>query len=155
MESKEWTRSSRGRSHWFKFSDATLWQNGYRVSTQQRHLPPHHIANLWQMSFRLLVLVNCKKLNLCTNSIDKIANLNGLKNLVILDLARNNVKNLTGLDAVGDTLEQLWISYNAVEKLKGIQVAKKLKSLQITNNKIKVKFMKTKLNGHLARLDST
>jgi len=76
-------------------------------------------------------------LNLCTNSIDKIANLNGLKNLVILNLARNNIKNLTGLDAVGDTLEQLWISYNAVEKLKGIQVAKKLKILQITNNKIK------------------
>ena len=107
------------------------------------------------MSFRLLVLVNCKKLNLCTNSIDKIANLNGLKNLVILNLARNNIKNLTGLDAVGDTLEQLWISYNAVEKLKGIQVAKKLKILQITNNKIKVKFMKTNLDGHLARPDST
>ena len=106
------------------------------------------------MFFRLLVLVNCKKLNLCTNSIDKIANLNGLKNLVILNLARNNIKNLTGLDAVGDTLEQLWISYNAVEKLKGIQVAKKLKILQITNNKIKVKFMVTKPNGHLARPDS-
>ena len=87
---------------------------------------------------------------MCTNSIDKIANLNGLKNLVILNLARNNIKNLTGLDAVGDTLEQLWISYNAVEKLKGIQVAKKLKILQITNNKIKVKSMKTKLDGHLA-----
>ena len=94
-------------------------------------------------------------MNLCTNSIDKIANLNGLKNLVILNLARNNIKNLTGLDAVGDTLEQLWISYNAVEKLKGIQVVKKLKILQITNNKIKVRFMKTNLDGHLAHPDST
>ena len=98
-------------------------------------------AIYWQIFFRLLVLVNCKKLNLCTNAIDKIANLNGLKNLVILNLARNNIKNLTGLDAVGDTLEQLWISYNSVEKLKGIQVAKKLKILQITNNKIKVKYL--------------
>merc|ERR1711970_1346631 len=45
-----------------------------------------------KMDTALLVLVNCKKLNLCTNSIDKIANLNGLKNLVILNLARNNIK---------------------------------------------------------------
>ena len=31
-------------------------------------------------------------------------NLNGLKNLKILALSRNNIKNLNGLDAVGDTL---------------------------------------------------
>lgn len=30
-------------------------------------------------------------------------------------------------DAVADTLEQLWISYNLIEKLKGIAVLKKLK----------------------------
>ena len=30
-------------------------------------------------------------------------------------------------EAVGDTLEQLWISYNNIEKLKGIGVLKKLK----------------------------
>ena len=30
-------------------------------------------------------------------------------------------------DAVADTLEQLWISYNSIEKLKGIAVLKKLK----------------------------
>jgi len=30
-------------------------------------------------------------------------------------------------EAVGDTLEQLWISYNNIEKLKGINVLKKLK----------------------------
>lgn len=34
---------------------------------------------------------------------------------------------LHGQEAVGDTLEELWISYNLVEKLKGIQVLKKLK----------------------------
>jgi hypothetical protein len=30
-------------------------------------------------------------------------------------------------EAVGDSLEELWISYNNIEKLKGINVLKKLK----------------------------
>ena len=30
-------------------------------------------------------------------------------------------------EAVGDTLEELWISYNLIEKLKGINVLKKLR----------------------------
>lgn len=47
--------------------------------------------------------------------------------LKILSLARNSIKSLTGLEAVGDTLEELWISYNYIEKLKGINVLKKLK----------------------------
>uniref|UniRef100_A0A8D0G7Q6 Dynein light chain n=1 Tax=Sphenodon punctatus TaxID=8508 RepID=A0A8D0G7Q6_SPHPU len=37
------------------------------------------------------------KLSLSTNCIEKIANLNGLKNLRILSLGRNNIKNLNGL----------------------------------------------------------
>ena len=45
---------------------------------------------------------------------------------------------VNGLDAVGDTLEELWISYNNIEKLKGITVLKKLKVLKMTNNKVKV-----------------
>ena len=75
---------------------------------------------------------------LSTNAIDKIANLNGLKCLRILSLSRNNIKNLNGLDAVGDTLQELWISYNNIEKLKGINVLKRLKVLKMTNNKVKV-----------------
>ena len=49
------------------------------------------------------------------------------ENLKILSLGRNLIKNLTGLEAVSDTLEQLWISYNLIEKLKGITVLSKLK----------------------------
>ena len=45
---------------------------------------------------------------------------------------------VNGLDAVGDTLEELWISYNNIEKLKGITLLKKLKVLKMTNNKVKV-----------------
>ncbi|CAI9733084.1 Dynein light chain 1, axonemal [Octopus vulgaris] len=73
-------------------------------------------------------LAACEHLSLSTNNIEKIANLNGLKNLKILSLGRNKIKVLTGLDAVGETLEQLWISYNLVEKLKGINVLKNLRA---------------------------
>ena len=59
------------------------------------------------------------------------------ENLKILSLGRNNIKSLTGLEAVGDTLEELWISYNFIEKLKGINVLKKLKVLYMSNNSVK------------------
>lgn len=78
-----------------------------------------------------------RKLSLSTNCIEKITNLNGLKNLRILSLGRNNIKALTGLEAVGDTLEELWISYNLIEKLKGIQCMRNLKVLYMSNNLVK------------------
>eukprot|EP00800_Vazella_pourtalesii_P002277 TRINITY_DN1208_c1_g1_i1.p1 TRINITY_DN1208_c1_g1~~TRINITY_DN1208_c1_g1_i1.p1 ORF type:complete len:198 (-),score=29.05 TRINITY_DN1208_c1_g1_i1:147-740(-) len=90
-----------------------------------------------KMDAALNQLVICEKLSLSTNTIDRITNLNGLKCLRILSLGRNNIKNLSGLDAVSDTLEQLWISYNLIEKLKGIQVLKKLLVLYMTNNMVK------------------
>lgn len=40
-------------------------------------------------------------------------------------------------EAVGDTLEELWISYNLIEKLKGLHVMKKLKILYMSNNLVK------------------
>ncbi|KAF8566441.1 hypothetical protein P879_09379 [Paragonimus westermani] len=85
----------------------------------------------------LSTLSACEKLSLSTNCIEKISNLNGLKNLKILSLGRNSIKNLTGLEAVGDTLEQLWISYNLLEKLKGVGVLKKLRVLYMSNNLVK------------------
>lgn len=82
-------------------------------------------------------LVNCTKLSLSTNVIDKIMNLSNLKNLKILSLGRNNIRKITGLDEVGATLEQLWISYNFIEKLDGIQSCIRLTTFFISNNKIK------------------
>lgn len=38
---------------------------------------------------------------------------------------------ITFQEAVGDTLEELWISYNNIEKLKGINVLKRLKVCNI------------------------
>jgi len=95
-------------------------------------LPP-----IEKMDASLSTLASCEKLSLSTNCIEKIANLNGLKNLKILSLGRNNIKNLNGLEAVGDTLTELWISYNNIEKLKGIHVLKKLKVLYMSNNLVK------------------
>lgn len=40
-------------------------------------------------------------------------------------------------EGVAETLEELWLSYNLVEKLKGIQVLKRLKVLYLGNNLIK------------------
>ncbi|KAG5453819.1 Dynein light chain 1, axonemal [Clonorchis sinensis] len=85
----------------------------------------------------LSTLTACEKLSLSTNCIEKITNLNGLKNLKILSLARNNIKNLNGLEVLGDTLEQLWISYNILERLKGIGVLRRLRVLYMSNNLVK------------------
>jgi len=40
-------------------------------------------------------------------------------------------------EAIGDTLEELWISYNLIEKIKGVNVLKNLKVLYISNNLVK------------------
>lgn len=40
-------------------------------------------------------------------------------------------------EGVADTLEELWLSYNLIEKLKGINVLRKLRALYISNNLIK------------------
>ncbi|VDI64443.1 dynein axonemal light chain 1-like [Mytilus galloprovincialis] len=95
------------------------------------------IPPIEKMDASLSTLTCCEQLSISTNTIEKIANLNGLKHLKILSLGRNSIKSLTGLEAVGDTLEQLWISYNLIEKLKGINVLKKLKVLYMSNNSVK------------------
>ncbi|XP_068451622.1 dynein axonemal light chain 1 isoform X2 [Clinocottus analis] len=89
------------------------------------------------MDASLSTLSLCEKLSLSTNCIEKITNLNGLKNLKILSLGRNNIKSLNGLEAVGETLEELWMSYNLIEKLKGISSMKKLKVFYVSNNLVK------------------
>ncbi|KAM8872776.1 dynein axonemal light chain 1-like [Synchiropus splendidus] len=89
------------------------------------------------MDASLSTLINCETLSLSTNSIKKISNLHGLKNLKVLSLGRNCITELSGLEAVRDTLEELWISYNSIEKLDGIQNMKKLRVLFMSNNLVK------------------
>ena len=82
-------------------------------------------------------LVKCKKLSLSSNAIDKMINLPNLRNLEILSLGRNMIKKISGLEEVVNSLKELWISYNYIEKLDGLQPCSKLTTLYISNNKIK------------------
>ena len=61
-----------------------------------------------------------RHLTLSTNNIEKVAYLASLTNLEILSLARNQIKKLEGFDPLGETLHELWISYNLLEKLVGV-----------------------------------
>ena len=65
-----------------------------------------------RMDDSLNQLENCTQLSLSTNAIDRMIALPKLKNLKILSLGRNNIKRIMALEDVGQTLEQLWLSYN-------------------------------------------
>lgn len=69
--------------------------------------------------------------------IDKIAPLPSLKRLKILTLGRNNIRKIEKLEDLAGSLEQLWLSYNAIEKLDGLSSLRHLSVLFISNNKIK------------------
>jgi hypothetical protein len=51
-------------------------------------------------------------------------------------LSRNLIKKISGLEEVGATLKELWLSYNLIEKLDGLQPCGKLVVLYIGCNKI-------------------
>ncbi|KAL9880555.1 dynein light chain 1, axonemal [Glossina fuscipes] len=90
-----------------------------------------------KMDGTLATLLDCRKLSLSSNMIEKIAGIGNLKNLRILCLARNNIKALSGIEPLSDTLEELWISYNIIEKIKPIESMKALKVFYVSNNSIK------------------
>ena len=88
----------------------------------------------------LHILVNCEKLSLSTNLIVNIQNLQVLKNLKVLSLGRNLVKSLQGIEGAAETLEQLWISYNQIDKLKPIRNLAKLHTLYMAHNLVSWNF---------------
>lgn len=63
--------------------------------------------------------------------------ISALKNLKVLSIGRNHIKSFSGLEPLGDTLKELWISYNLIEKMKGINVMRNLQVLYMSNNLIK------------------
>merc|ERR1719394_1962392 len=89
------------------------------------------------MDSTLNQLVGCKRLSLSTNRIDKMIPLPALKNLEILSLGRNVIKKIAGLEEIGATLQELWLSYNSISTLDGLQPCSKLHTLFMSNNKIK------------------
>lgn len=93
-------------------------------------LPP-----IAKMDKDITQLKECVHLGLSTNLIEKIGTgLKELKKLKILSLGRNNIRKLEQLDIPG--LEQLWISYNKIDKLTGLDKLKNLKVLYMSNNLI-------------------
>merc|ERR1711990_1253412 len=84
----------------------------------------------------LSTLKACEQLGLSSNNIDKIGNLAGMEKLRILSLGRNLIKKLDNMDGLGNKLEQLWISYNLLSSLSGVEKLKTLKMLFVGNNKI-------------------
>ncbi|CAK4085256.1 unnamed protein product [Aphanomyces euteiches] len=60
-----------------------------------------------------------------------------MKKLRILSLGRNQIKKIEKLDDVSDTLEELWLSYNAITSLDGLSGLSNLTTLYLSNNQIK------------------
>jgi dynein light chain 1 len=81
---------------------------------------------------------NSTKLSLSTNAIERMIALPKLKQLKVLSLGRNNIKRIMALEEIGLTLEELWLSYNSIEKLDGLQPCIKLTTFFLGNNKVRV-----------------
>ena len=78
------------------------------------HQPPITRMNASDM----VGLSSCEKLSLSSNAITKMQLSKSLRSLKVLSMGRNNLQRLdASLADVSGTLEELWISYNAVSKL--------------------------------------
>eukprot|EP01064_Diplonema_japonicum_P031444 TRINITY_DN561_c3_g1_i1.p1 TRINITY_DN561_c3_g1~~TRINITY_DN561_c3_g1_i1.p1 ORF type:complete len:247 (+),score=63.09 TRINITY_DN561_c3_g1_i1:67-741(+) len=83
----------------------------------------------------LSILKACKRLALSSNAIDKIGpGLGLIPNLEILSLGRNKIKKLENLDL--PNLKQLWLSYNFIDRLSGLDKLARLTTLYLSNNMI-------------------
>ena len=81
--------------------------------------------------------LNCEKLSFSSNEIERLVPMPKLTNLKILSLGRNKIRSLKYLDDVSETLEQLWVSYNQLDRLDNLANMLKMHTLFIANNKIK------------------
>lgn len=93
-------------------------------------LPP-----IVKMDKDITQLRECVHLGLSTNAIEKIGpGLKELKKLKVLSLGRNSIRKIEQLDI--PQLEQLWLSYNKIDKLTGLDKLKSLRVLYMSNNLI-------------------
>ena len=102
------------------------------------------IITILQGPFHLLI--NCEKFSLSTNLISNIANLQSFKCLRILSMGRNTLKSLQGIEGAADTLEQLWISYNQIDRLKPIR---NLLRLKVNQTHLKYELLPTSEGEHI------
>lgn len=145
-------RSEHSGRHWSRLPIAMA---AHRENGQFFGCPNKlQVSTARNLQFKVLYFC-CRKLSLSSNMIEKIAGISTLKNLRILSLGRNYIKNFAGLvrhchhclqsqplvflsqEALSETLEELWISYNYIERIKGVTVLKKLKVLYMSNNLVK------------------
>ena len=108
-----------------------------RPFTRAPHAAPlTHPPPLAAQDASTATLKACERLALSTNLIERMSSLAGMENLKILSLSRNVLKKIEKLDEVGGTLEELWLSYNAISSLDGLAPCTALRVLYIGNNKI-------------------
>lgn len=84
----------------------------------------------------LTKLTNITRIKLSTNCIEKMIPFPELKKLATLSLGRNQIKQITGLENIGGNLKNLWLSYNNISVLNGLDCCVKLEQLYLSNNKI-------------------
>ncbi|EEH59605.1 flagellar outer arm dynein light chain 1 [Micromonas pusilla CCMP1545] len=115
-------------------------EKGVVAAEQEKVLLFAKVPPIEKMDGSLSTLKACAHLSLSTNNIEKISALSGLDNLKILRrvllLGKNLIKKIENLDGVAATLEELWISYNNIEKLTNIDKLTNLRVLYMSNNKV-------------------
>lgn len=91
--------------------------------------------NIETLDSSISSLTNCRILSLSTNCIKQMIDIN-LPKLERISLGRNRIKRISGLTNVASTLKELWISYNDITTLDGLNDCTKLEKLYISNNNI-------------------
>lgn len=102
-----------------------------RIVKLYAQMPP-----ISKLDNKLNELKACEHLALSTNSIDRINVSLALPRLRILSLGRNTIKRVEKLEAVASTLEELWLSYNQIASLDGMEGLHKLTTLYLSNNRV-------------------
>jgi dynein light chain 1 len=130
FENDEWKRRTLEMSEEQKAEFPKLVAAQERVVLLIGMLPP-----IVKMDKDITQLAACEHLGLSTNAIEKIGpGLKELKNLKRLSMGRNAIRKLEQLDV--PQLEELWLSYNKIDKLSGLDKLKNLKVLYMSNNQI-------------------
>ncbi|KAG8821722.1 hypothetical protein FRC17_009742 [Serendipita sp. 399] len=80
-------------------------------------------------------LVNLEELWLGKNKLTKIENLDNLQKLRLLSIQSNRITKIEGLDKLVN-LEELYISHNGLETIEGLENNTKLTTLDVGNNQI-------------------
>ena len=78
------------------------------------------------------------KLELYDNQIEKISSISFLRNLIILDISFNSIRDMSPVSMCSPTLEELYIAQNKLRKIEGISHLTNLRILDLGANRIRV-----------------